>query len=725
MDHPGTIIMLKFKVSETEEANGFHDDLIAVSSSKPNKTNQIEINVCNDHMVDAFINLCKQISMEGSKSLKFFLLTTSLWDLLLFPSSLEFPVINPIILHYYFSIPDRVSATCKLETDEFFLLRNFVTWTEESLTLNGSISISDKLERFIYALERLDGFGLAKLTKFDGFWDALKASLLNRLSTVSQNGFLASLFKNLLSKNFSYFRLSKITTKLSKNMNLHAEQLSQLFADKFIVEGILDYRDFASLLVSCTSNDFLVNLLEKVLKIWSNDSWIIRTPFNSQLHYSSCLMSILSLVSPDLFTSEHEMALMNGVQSRLDHSDAQVRLMATCVAEMLNQFHPEAENKLNFGLDPQNEIVAHLIECKNFTGSFLFKDSTATTHKELNYDPIIEATGNSDIIAFESDEDDLSPISSLLAEESGPPKNAKSPLPRFLPDCLRILRSNEDVELVEKVLHKLPETFAASSTLSRQMNAASAFNTLLTISDQFDLKDFDLLRYNSLQVVFLDQIKIVAPEIIENLFKSNKLVLGQKMELLNLISSSAQTVFSLKKSFTTSLFLEHLCFPLIANSVRNFNLFQRSHVMFLEKFLWLQGILLNYSQNSLLYERIVGKYFDLVHLTLTLTVSAHKLIEQAPIQKALLIGVSVVLNSWPAGLPVIQLYPRLQEIYSFLEETVVNGPGFQEDQQLQSLGTSVAMALQNLTDPSKLLQESADQLAFDMKSIKVTKNTFP
>ena len=132
--------------------------------------------------------------------------------------------------------------------------------------------------------------------------------------------------------------------------------------------------------------------------------------------------------------------------------------------------------------------------------------------------------------------------------------------------------------------------------------------------------------------------------------------------------------------------------------------------MFLEKFLWLQGILLNYSQNSLLYERIVGKYFDLVHLTLTLTVSAHKLIEQAPIQKALLIGVSVVLNSWPAGLPVIQLYPRLQEIYSFLEETVVNGPGFQEDQQLQSLGTSVAMA---------------HQLAFDMKSIKVTKNTFP
>ena len=86
--------------------------------------------------------------------------------------------------------------------------------------------------------------------------------------------------------------------------------------------------------------------------------WIIRTPFNSQLHYSSCLMSVLSLISPDLFNPELEQSLMNGVQSRLDHSDAQVRLMATCVAEMLNQFHPETENKLDFELDMNNEIVA-------------------------------------------------------------------------------------------------------------------------------------------------------------------------------------------------------------------------------------------------------------------------------------------------------------------------------------------------------------------------------
>jgi hypothetical protein len=97
-----------------------------------------------------------------------------------------------------------------------------------------------------------------------------------------------------------------------------------------------------------------------------------------------------------------------------------------------------------------------------------------------------------------------------------------------------------------------------------------------------------------------------------------------------------------------------------------------------------------------------------------------------PIQKALLIGTSVVLTAWPVKLPVVQYYQRLQEIYTFLDD-VANGPGFNDDIQLQSLGTSVALALQDLTNPQKLIQESAEQVklqsSFDIKSIKITSNS--
>jgi len=139
--------------------------------------------------------------------------------------------------------------------------------------------------------------------------------------------------------------------------------------------------------------------------------------------------------------------------------------------------------------------------------------------------------------------------------------------------------------------------------------------------------------------------------------------------------------------------------------------------MFLEKFLWLQTIVLNFSKNYLQFDNLIEKYLDFIHLTLNST--STDLLLQIPIQKALLLGTSVVLSSWPPHFPVIQYYQRFQEIYSFLNE-VANGPGFQEDEQLKSLGTSVALALQDLTEPQKLLQESAQQLSLDIKTVKIT-----
>ena len=55
-------------------------------------------------------------------------------------------------------------------------------------------------------------------------------------------------------------------------MKLTDTVMSELFMDKFITEGTLDYRDFARILVVCTSNNFIIDLLERILKIWSNDS---------------------------------------------------------------------------------------------------------------------------------------------------------------------------------------------------------------------------------------------------------------------------------------------------------------------------------------------------------------------------------------------------------------------------------------------------------------------
>ena len=197
--------------------------------------------------------------------------------------------------------------------------------------------------------------------------------------------------------------------------------------------------------------------------------------------------------------------------------------------------------------------------------------------------------------------------------------------------------------------------------------------------------------------------------------------LKSEFEKTFLLSETTQNKNKTTKEKTNLIneFLENLCLPLFIQSIRNFEHFKRNHVMFLEKFLWLQAIILNFSQNYLPFDNLVERYLDFVHLTLNASKDSSKVIEQIPIQKALLLGTSVVLSSWPAKLSVIQFYQRLQEIYSFLDE-VANGPGFQEDEQLQTLGTSVALALQDLTDPQKLLKESAEQMTLDLKSVKIT-----
>lgn len=754
--------MIKFKEEPAASIdNGF--DLIEISSSKTDRTCIRNINE-NDNLIDKFINLVKNITIESSKELKSFLIVTSLWDLLTISSNEQVPIVNPSIVNYYFAIPDRMAAACKLETDEFFFPTVFLKFTEESFK-NANLK---NLNRFIYALDRFDEFFMYKLVKIDEFWNVLDSKEFSQVfSTMPRSfsqSFTAFLFKNLLRLQIPFETLKRILNRIIKNLQLDEQSLKNIFMEQFIVNGLIEHRDFSRLLNASDSKNNLVPLiLVEILKIWSNDSWIFRTPFTFQLHYCSCLMILLGLIPVEMFTRDMEDSLMNGIQGRLDHSDSQIRLMACCVAESLNRIHPNSENPLDFGLDAKNEIVSHLRQCHGSESKPMDKPLVDCTLEEAFANPIPNNTID--------DPDDLKPISSLL-KENLVPKNSKSPIPRFLPDCLKVLRSNEDCEVIKVVLNQFSDIFFASSRLSRQLNAASTFNTLLTLQDHFEIKDFDILRKCSMQNVLIDQIKVVGPEIITGMFQSNKLVLGQKMELLSLICSSTQEVFSnnrivrvssvsanspysansiasaldhFEQTFALSEdykptnskqqslindFLETLCFPLLVQSIKNFHLFKRNHVMFLEKFLWLQAIILNFSQNFLSYDRLAGKFLDFIHLTInlnadcetkTISGASTRLIEQVPIQKAILIGTSVVLSAWPASLSIIDHFPRLQEIYGFLDE-IADGPGFKEDSQLQALGTSVALALQDLTDPQKMLKESAEQMTLDFNSIKITKS---
>lgn len=712
---------------------------------------------------DEFMSIFKSLTVESCSDLKRFLEGSSLWDIIDSIPRSNFDLIGSALISSYFSISDRVASICKLETDEFFFARNFSSFTES--TLSKKLNQNEiNFKRYLPALEHLNNYGCNILANHSVFWDSLNQDMLSSLSQSSRVKFLFHLYSALLNKNIDLKSLMKIFYKIEKNLGCLSSDLEVIVFDFTVVKGQLDYRSLATLLSLISSNhqnvnNLISNLSIKILRTWSNDSWLFRNSFSVQLHYSSCLVIVLSLLSPAQFSKEMEELLMNGVQSRLDHSDYQVRLLGTLIAEKLNNFQLETEAKLDFGLDSENEIVNHLAEMSDLIASILFPyPQVRRNMKEfVETEKIAENIVDLDFSHDYSD-DDLEPISSLLKENLDPPKNSKKQLPKFLPECIKLLRENEDAEIVSSILKTLPEIYKSSSGLARQLHSVPAFNALLNMSDHYETKDFDQLRMISMRNILIDQVESVSPALITEMFHSNKLVLSQKLELMQVICSSAQQIFRgstanhdrfvsnsaldyYEKSFLISeskaskfdkhkmrsinSFIDNLFYPLLARSIRHFQQLQHNHAMYLETFLWLQAILLNYSQNYSNYDRLVDKYFDLVHLCLnspslsTISGASVKLIDQIPIQKALLLGLSVVLTSWPASMSVLQYYPKMKEIYGFLEE-VSAGPGFSGDGRLQALGSSVALALKDLTDHQRILQENSDRLSFDMKELKVS-----
>jgi hypothetical protein len=750
--------MLKFKNAPLEDSL----DFVPISTKSLNSTpltTYSDTRPCSSDKIDQFVSLCRSITdKESANELKLFILDTSIWDLLCVPEDENsFHLVKSNIVHFYFSIPDRVAAVCKLETDEFFFQNSFINHTEASLTNVGERINSERLFRFMPALERIRAFGVPRLAKFPLFWDSLNTRLFTSLPSRSQSLLLTALLQNVLTSHASHLKLlSKILSKIQTNLGFSQSMLAHVILDHFISQGSVDYMDLSNLLCAC-DHEIIPLLLDGLLvRIWSKDSWILRESFNSQLHYSSCLMCLLSLTSPDTFCSEAEDALMNGVQSRLEHSDPQIRLIGTCVAETLNSLRPLGNDSvLDFALDPNNEIVKHLRDCFRMSGKVL-SGNNATPRK------FPESPVKTDVPDFtvkpqnypssDEDLDDLQPISTLLNAEKDalPPKNAKVKLPRFLADSLKLLRANEDAEMVQLVLARIAQTFTESSKLTRQLHATSAFQALLSLANHFDIANFDRFRIDSLQEILIDQIESVGPEAVNGLFASNKFVLEQKMDILVLISTSAHRLCSptpinhikhkqsssalecfeeafraaegatpTKSTAKKNSFVESICIPLATQAIRHFSHFRGNHVSFLEKFMWLQGILLNFFQNSLKYDRFVEKYLDLVHLTLIASEANASLICQAPIQKALLVGLSVALEAWPESLAIQQYFPRLQEIYQFVDLIAVS-PSFAQDPQLQALTASVACSLQELTDPQRLLQEQQEyqQLDFNITRIQ-------
>ena len=121
--------------------------------------------------------------------------------------------------------------------------------------------------------------------------------------------------------------------------------------------------------------------------------------------------------------------------------------------------------------------LSHLNLCKSYTD--IHTEYNVRKQFKIIPEPTeLTVAVTIDSAISESDDDDLKPISSLLKGRIESSQNSKTPLPRFLPDCLRVLRSNDDADLVEKVLQNLPKYSPLLPNFPVKCTPLPLFNTL-------------------------------------------------------------------------------------------------------------------------------------------------------------------------------------------------------------------------------------------------------
>lgn len=667
----------------------------------------------SENLTDKFIRIYNMISQEISyaQQMKEFLESGhSIWRLLDALQPEEVEQVAPIITSMYFSLPEKVCSISKIRTDEFYFEAPFTKFTRESLKAEAHAMTEEKFKRFSIALEYLNDFGIPVFKcSFEEFLQCITCSSLQHITKV--NVFFSQLIPVVPSH--------CMPDLLSKNQQVKFLEIAQHAVDT----GLWSFKELSIFLYSLPDNSVPTALAKKLVLKWANRSCTLNDSFSIQLYHSSALLVALSHTSSDSFHANGlESNFLAGIECRMEHVDPQIRLIGLTVGEFINHFTLSTDDdvkKLEFELDSKNEIVMYLRDCYYYSGNF-------------GYGPRRQGIVGNDM----RDEEHTIIEKSLPAESE--PKNAKTKLPIFLSESLKVLRQNENPELVEKVMTRLGSTYDNSSRIDKQLNAVSVFTCLSTMSEKFEIQDLDSKRFEIMERVTLEHLSIISPLIVEELFNSGRLVLNQKLEYLRVISGVTQRAFSLKtkgahQTSAISNFLDYfessyqslepvskakrtdpellrnLYLPLLKKGIRNFEIFNRTHAMFFDKFMWLMAIVLNVCVHQVEFSELVSRYLDLA-----LIASKTELMMQAPVKKATLLGLSVVLQNWPSSMPLIDNYERLNRVYEFA--TAID---FESDTDMAQLLSSVVLALQNLCNPENLIKESNERFSLDFSSIKI------
>lgn len=418
----------------------------------------------------------------------------------------------------------------------------------------------------------------------------------------------------------------------------------------------------------------------------------------------------LSFLEADHLQNDLELTglITTRISYGLNHPESRIRIMAQILAESYARLS-SVPKPLYFNLDEEcgdvaefrrTEIIVRIVDQTLHPGCHFV--SYKFTRPE--FEARIETPPADDYHQIElapSQPAKLSPLdealkSSLPAASISEPRNSKVRTPKFLKDCWDYLNT-EDPDKWEISLKILPEVIKNSFQLELRELGPQVFKTLLFLSDQYKLVNFESQRMSILGS-FICAIPENCLRALKCEFIGRSLNIGQKSEILTLVMKALKDQMQLESgkhtvkaaevdqlfaflcitdsfeqkyehnSLTMPLIVKNFYLPLLSDlgSV-NSKVFATTHDFLLEKTILCLSMFFYFSSNLVEYPAMVPPLLRFLAPVLGNKGAS------GPIIRATLRAFCALFSTWPDNLEVYKHFEDISMIARWLGGSILLG----------------------------------------------------
>ncbi|XP_022046538.1 telomere length regulation protein TEL2 homolog [Acanthochromis polyacanthus] len=293
----------------------------------------------------------------------------------------------------------------------------------------------------------------------------------------------------------------------------------------------------------------LVQVLRSVCQAWANPSAVKHTPLEQQMYVSKALLLSVSLLKDSELQelrSELLQCMLGGMQSHLDSSVVRIRHMGMVVGECLSSRMDVSGTQLKFEYDQDEEtrellslmtpIACDEPEPEPVNGANSLQETNETIPSTQNASSENKSAPRSSKAEADSDldsDDELTPY-----DMSGDQEISQASPPRYLRDCLEILRSSEDGARVELSLRVAEGLVRRNAFAAREISVQMS-KVLLHMEDKYSIIGFLGLRQATMVALTVTDC-IPVTQYLTTEFYSLNYSLRQRLDILEVLTVAAQ-----------------------------------------------------------------------------------------------------------------------------------------------------------------------------------------